>query len=330
MFAATLGINVTKQPTPVLSVCIQTYNHAPYIGQALDSVLAQRTDFPIEIVVGEDGSTDGTREIVCGYAERYPEIIRALLNDRSNVIYVNGRPTGRWNFMNNIREARGEFVALLDGDDFWTNESKLQIQVNALREAPDCSFSFHNAEQLDQSSGTVTGVYHPEPLPARHYVCDIARRFFIPSCSVVFKKGLFGEFPEWFSRAAVADWPLHVLNAQHGPALYVPNLMATHRIHRGGIWTATPRRKMLLEMIDCAATLRRHISPNCDHEFCELQREMSQELAELAAADGDWHLMATAIRKTYQFRGQRSMLRHTLSLRSVLQKSLNRGRNKLA
>src|SRR5690606_24113344 len=120
-----------------LSVCIQTYNHAPYIAQALDSVLMQETDFDFEILLGEDESTDGTREICQEYARQHPDKIRLFLNSRENVIYINGRPTGRWNFMNNLRHVRGEYVALLDGDDYWTDPRKLQKQVDVLDASPE-------------------------------------------------------------------------------------------------------------------------------------------------------------------------------------------------
>jgi glycosyltransferase involved in cell wall biosynthesis len=86
-----------------VSVCLTTYNHAPFIGEAIEGVLAQQTDFPIEIIIGEDDSTDGTRDIVRQYAQRHPELIKPFFNDRANVIFIDGRPTGRWNFMNNVR-----------------------------------------------------------------------------------------------------------------------------------------------------------------------------------------------------------------------------------
>ena len=121
---------------PKISVCITTYNHEKFISQALDSVLMQKTDFDFEVLVGEDDSPDNTRDIVKKYARRYPDKLRLFLNDRKNVIYINGRPTGRWNFINNIRHAKGEYIALLDGDDCWTDPNKLQVQVDFLENNP--------------------------------------------------------------------------------------------------------------------------------------------------------------------------------------------------
>jgi len=109
-----------------VSICITTYNHEEYISQALDSVLAQATDFEFEILLGEDDSSDNTRTIVKKYQKMFPEKIRLYLNDRKNVIYINGMATGRWNFINNINHARGDYIALLEGDDYWVDNLKLK------------------------------------------------------------------------------------------------------------------------------------------------------------------------------------------------------------
>src|SRR5438132_1427938 len=107
-----------------VSVLVMTYNHASFIEQALDSVLMQQASFEYEVVISEDRSTDGTREIVIGYQERFPEKVRLLLspsNLNSNRVVSRG-----------IRACRSEFVALLDGDDYWTDPAKLQLQVDFL------------------------------------------------------------------------------------------------------------------------------------------------------------------------------------------------------
>ena len=100
---------------PKVSVSLITYNHARYIAQAIDGALMQQTDFPFEIVIGEDMSTDGTREIVKNYQSRHPERIRLLLHNRSNLSLANGKPTGNWNFANNIKNCRGKYIALVGG-----------------------------------------------------------------------------------------------------------------------------------------------------------------------------------------------------------------------
>ena len=118
------------------------------IAQAVDSALMQEVDFNYETLIGEDDSSDGTREIVKAYGEAYPDRIRLFLNGRKNVISTDGRPTGRWNFFNTLRHATGEYVVLLEGDGFWTGSFKLQRQLEYLDSSPQCSMCFHDLASL--------------------------------------------------------------------------------------------------------------------------------------------------------------------------------------
>jgi glycosyltransferase involved in cell wall biosynthesis len=109
---------------PLVSVVMITYNHEPYIAQAIEGVVSQETDFPIELVIGEDCSTDRTREIVLDYQRRYPEIIRVIYSEKNVGMHANSRRT--------ILAARGGYIAFCEGDDWWHRKDKLQIQVRAL------------------------------------------------------------------------------------------------------------------------------------------------------------------------------------------------------
>src|ERR1044071_8468227 len=100
--------------SPLVSVCIQTYQHAPFIKDCLESVLAQKTNFPFEIIVGEDDSTDGTRDICRQYAIANPETIRLFLREEKDRIYIKGEKTGRFNLLNNLAAAKGKYIAMLD------------------------------------------------------------------------------------------------------------------------------------------------------------------------------------------------------------------------
>ncbi|MCD4674136.1 MAG: glycosyltransferase, partial [Anaerolineaceae bacterium] len=124
--------------TPLVSVNIVTYNHEPYIAQAIEGALMQKTNFPYEVLIGEDDSSDGTREICKEYAAKYPDKIRLFLNDRRNVIYVNEQPTGRWNFINLLKNSKGKYISFCEGDDYWHHPKKLQMQVDYLETHPEC------------------------------------------------------------------------------------------------------------------------------------------------------------------------------------------------
>lgn len=230
-----------------VSVSITTYNHARYIAKAVESALSQKTSFPFEILIGEDDSQDGTRQIVQDLADHFPDRIRLFLNDRKNVIYVNGRPTGRWNFINNIKQARGRYIALLEGDDYWTLPDKLQKQVDFLNSHPDYSMSFHQVEIIEE--GRQPRLHCPKDQPATTSLADLLIRNYLPSCSVLFRAGLFSEFPDWYFRTPMGDWPLHILNAQHGKIGYLDECMGAYRIHPGGTWSSLGTERNIREII---------------------------------------------------------------------------------
>lgn len=130
---------IINKITPLVSVCIPTFQHVLYIEQCLESVLSQETDFPFEILIGEDDSTDGTREICVRYAEKYPDKIRLFLRRAEDKMIRNGKKIGRLNHLGLYRSARGKFLCICDGDDYWTSNRKLQLQVGLLNKFPDAS-----------------------------------------------------------------------------------------------------------------------------------------------------------------------------------------------
>ena len=104
---------------PFVSISVTTFNQKNYIKDCLDGILNQRTTFQFEIILGEDQSNDGTREVCQDYAKRYPEKIKLFLRSRKDVIYINGNATGRYNFLENLKACRGKYIALCEGDDYW-------------------------------------------------------------------------------------------------------------------------------------------------------------------------------------------------------------------
>ena len=122
---------------PVVSVCVQTYRHVNYIKSCLNGILMQKTSYPFEILLGEDASDDGTRDICLDYARRYPDKIRLFLHHRENNIKIDGRPSDHFNALYNLYSSRGKYTAKCEGDDYWTDPFKLQKQVDFLEEHPE-------------------------------------------------------------------------------------------------------------------------------------------------------------------------------------------------
>ncbi len=224
--------------TPLVTVSLITYNHERFIEQAINSILDQVTDFPFELVIGEDDSSDNTRQIVRRYAAEHPERIRLHLHSRSSNISYGGKPTSRHNFANNLCSARGKYIALLDGDDYWTTPHKLQLQVDYLEKTPGCATCFGRSEVVDEN-GAIIDI--PIALPAIQppfSLTDFLRLSFVPrTCTVMFRRGLFGDFPDWYFKCPVSDFPLHALNGQHGDFGFIDHFLAAYRIHPGGLWS---------------------------------------------------------------------------------------------
>lgn len=218
--------------SPLVSVCIPTYQHAGFIAECLDSVLSQKVSFSFEILIGEDQSEDGTREICIAYADKFPDKIRLFLNDRENVIFIDGRPSGRANFLNLYGETRGKFIALIEGDDYWTDNTKLERQVEIFKKIPECSLVFHNAimlrdggEEQKFSSDLVEGFYDIESV--------ISKPWFVPTQSIVFRKDLL-ELGEWAKHVYNLDYAIQLMLATKYPFYFIDKIMSVYRIHEGG------------------------------------------------------------------------------------------------
>jgi glycosyltransferase involved in cell wall biosynthesis len=211
---------------PKVSVFMMAYNHAPYVAQALDSALAQKTEFPVEIVIGEDNSTDGTRSIVKDYVQRYPTRIRALLHETNIGAHRNQIAV--------FEACKGEYLALLEGDDYWTDPLKLQKQVSFLDKNPDYALCFHNVLVL-QNEATEGILYNQSTQSTTTTSLDLAIRNYIATVSCMLRRS-FPTMPEWFERAPAGDYSLHMMHARYGKIGYLPEVMAVYREHEQSSW----------------------------------------------------------------------------------------------
>ena len=136
---------------PLISVCIVTYRHKDYIGKCLDSILSQKGNFSLEILLHDDASTDGSQEIIRSYQEKYPEILFPILQTENQYSQGKRNITGIFNFP----RAKGEFITVIDGDDFYLREDTLEKQMEALQREEEAVLCFHPAKVLlsDGSEG---------------------------------------------------------------------------------------------------------------------------------------------------------------------------------
>jgi glycosyltransferase involved in cell wall biosynthesis len=258
---------------PTLSIVMIAYNMEQYIRQAIDSVLAQQVDFDYELVIGEDRSTDRTREIVLEYAARWPDRIRPILRDVN--LGMNR------NFKETLLQARGRFIALLDSDDYWTSSDKLQRQMEFLRSHPECSICFHNTLVLYEQGDQPTHPFHMEhpdqlisrPIPKPiSTLADLAAGNFMQTGSVMFRAGLYGALPSWYLDMPTFDWPLHVLNAEHGAIGYIDEVLGTYRVHSAGFWSMQMVRYQRISDVEAMIRGYRHIDQHTGGRFRETIR----------------------------------------------------------
>lgn len=208
-----------------VSACIIAYNHEDYIKQCLDGALSQIVNFDYEIVISEDCSTDRTREIVKEYQQKYPDKIKLFLNEKNLGLI------GNW--VKSLERCQGEYVAICEGDDYWTDPYKLQKQVDFLDNNPDFALSGHNGNIIKNNQ--IIGIYcessHPEIINLEYI---LKKGSGIPTCSLVIKNSSIQNLPEWFSKMHSCDWTIQIMAARYGKMKYFNEIMSTYRKHDKG------------------------------------------------------------------------------------------------
>ncbi len=223
-------------------VVLLTFNHARFIRQSIESVLQQRTTFPFEIVIVDDASTDGTRQILDEYSAACPDRIALSCAVR------NGEAPRLW--AEAITNADTEFIALIEGDDFWQSPLKLETQVAFMEAHPEFRMSFHNVEVIyDDRSHPPHLMYVPGPkeagnrfqvsgVPAALDLEDMTVGYLITGCTPLFRREPVIRFPEWYFDTIVNDWPLYAFLAETGGIGFLDEVLGTYRIHANGVWSS--------------------------------------------------------------------------------------------
>jgi glycosyltransferase involved in cell wall biosynthesis len=211
-----------------LTVCMITYNHENYISEAIESVLSQHTDFQVQLVIGEDCSTDNTRIICEDFAKKNP--------DKILLLPVTGNLGMMKNFVRTFNECDGDYISFLEGDDYWTDELKLQKQVNFLKANPDYSLCFHNTQmKMDRNNEKKEWVLHNKLEKDTFVTEDVLGPWFVPSCAVVFSNYPDFVLPPWFYNCKYGDLPFMLLLSLKGKFKYINEVMSVYRLHDTGM-----------------------------------------------------------------------------------------------
>lgn len=223
-----------KNEDIIVSVCCITYNQEKYIGQALDSFIMQKTNFKYEIIVHDDASTDNTAKIIREYEEKYPNLIKPIYQ-KENQYSISPQKV----VLNALEKSQGKYIALCEGDDYWIDENKLQIQVDYMEEHPNCSFTFHNAYIHDMKTNSLQKEFLPYYKEQRKYlkennIYDVGELTLlneIPTASYMFKK--INEYPNWFENVIAGDLCVQLIHTSFGYGYYIDKVMSAYRIGIG-------------------------------------------------------------------------------------------------
>ena len=238
--------NLTK---PLLSVCLITYNHVKYIEQAIEGVLMQQTNFSFDLIIADDFSIDGTREIVINYKKKYPALIKLILQQK-NV-------GAAQNWIELITTPSAKYIAYFEGDDYWTDPLKLQKQVDFLEANEDYAICFHRVCEWRNGEDIRLSTLNNSTEEETYTIEDLAVNNFIHTPSVIFRNGLIKQMPDWFVDSPVGDYPLHMLNARSGKIKYLPEPMAVYR-DSVGIWSTQTYQYRLKKGIIMLDLLTQH------------------------------------------------------------------------
>jgi glycosyltransferase involved in cell wall biosynthesis len=304
-----------------VTVVVVTYNHARYIETALQSVHQQETDFDFEILISEDASTDGTTDIVRAWQARYPDCVRLILsseNVRSNQVVARA-----------FAAARGDYIALLDGDDYWTSPYKLQQQVDMLDADNSLTLCFANADIVDQDGSSFGKLWTSPTLKQRLTLADLWDGNPFATCGSLFRRSAVAQIPHWYDGFfPVTDWPLYLLFAEQGDIAFLPQSMGAYRLHAGGLYSAQSRRAKLAAMDGLFRQLNQCFEGRYDTEIHAGHRRYFLDWTRAYLAEGEAELARCSLAYANAYRKSETLSERMEAVRLAARLLLRSGSRK--
>ncbi|MBP3917178.1 glycosyltransferase [Clostridium sp.] len=219
----------------LVSINCITYNHGKYIRQALESFLMQKTNFKYEILVHDDASKDETSEILKEYKEKYPDIVKVILQEENQM----SKGINNVNYTFNHCRSQGKYIAICEGDDFWTDENKLQKQVDYMEKNPECGLCFHTTDVFrnEKKVGEIKPYNENCIAPSEDII--LGGGSFIGTNSIMYRKQVLDDAPDFYVNAIVSDYPLQMITSTKQYAYYINESMSVYRRGVKGSWTTT-------------------------------------------------------------------------------------------
>lgn len=238
---------------PLVSVRLMVYNNEPYIREAVESILMQKTEFRVEIVVGDDFSTDNTLKIIRSYEDTEKINIRILDRPVGGEYWRKRKSKNasvRTNFIDIVENCHGKYVALLDGDDYWTDPLKLQKQVDFMEANPEYAMIFTNGSIVysegsndshliySNNKDEIKRPYRVFPVPPDTTdINTLAKGNYIHTAGTLFVNWLEEGIPAYFEKTTIVDWPLHLMTARKGLIKFMDEDTFSYRVHQYGIYS---------------------------------------------------------------------------------------------
>lgn len=209
----------------LVSISCLTYNHEQFIEQCIDGFLTQRTNFAFEILIHDDASPDSTQNILKEYENKYPDKFRIIY--RSENIHSQGyRSLNRFNY----ERARGKYIAICEGDDFWIDSNKLQKQVDFLEQNPDYSMCFHDAIKLDETNNIINR-FCPYRRDCDLTIHDAIHNWYVPTASIVVRKEIILNYKSSIPQIYSEDYSIILKCIHAGRVRYINRLMSVYRLN---------------------------------------------------------------------------------------------------
>ncbi len=293
---------------PLLSVACIAYNHENYISDALDGILMQETDFPFEIIVHDDCSTDNTVNILKEYAKKYPKIIKLILQKENQ--YSQGiKPDKAC-----IENAVGKYIAMCEGDDYWVDPAKLQIQIDEMRKVEDCQLSFHSSIDKWEDNSRKDGVTTKHADGNKIFTISeviLGGGGFCPTVSLIFEKEAVDNMPEWFDKAPFGDYFLQIFGSLKGGALYIDRPMAVYRRNTSESWSnrmqdVKVREERFEKMMVSFDDLDRCLDKQFHSEITKIKSDFYLALALAYLDDNNFKKFDKTISQCYQLAEKKS------------------------
>jgi glycosyltransferase involved in cell wall biosynthesis len=215
----------------MVSVLMITYNHEKYIEEAIRGILMQQVDFSAELLICNDASTDNTNKLIKSCILNNSSQLSIRYNHHNQNIGMMA------NFIFGLENCNGKYVALCEGDDYWTDPLKLKRQVNFLEANPDYSICFHRVYESSNEEDLKLSTLNNSIEEETYTIEDLAVDNIIHTPCVIFRNNMIKKLPNWYVDSPVGDYPLHMLNAKFGKIKYFPETMAVYRRHDNGIWS---------------------------------------------------------------------------------------------